>query len=140
QYRIAPARLPKIREYALLFWANRRNHNETTARKFVPTFTFDELQDAALKAQASGAFAARNGDLPALATADAVKKELAELKASIFDENFEPMITAKTPPPGQDILQASANTFYQGITLDELKAFPEKFPLTSRVVKDAKGI
>src|SRR5436190_5093774 len=140
QQGIAPAALPKIREYALLFWANRGNHNETTARKFVPTFTFDDLRDAALKAQASGAFATRNADLPALATPDAVKKELAELKASIFDENFEPMITAKTPPPGQDILQASANTFYQGISLEELKAFPEKFPLTSRVVKDAKGI
>lgn len=106
----------------------------------MPTFTFDELQDAALKAQAMGAFATRSADLPALTSADAVKKELAELKASIFDETFEPMITAKTPPPGQDILQASANTFYQGVTLAELKAFPEKFPLTSRVVKDARGI
>jgi dipeptidyl-peptidase-3 len=137
---ITPATLAKIREYALLFWANRGNHNETTARKFVPSFTFDELQDAALQARASGAFASHSADLPALATADAVKKELAELKASIFDESFEPMITAKTPPPGQDILQASANTFYQGVSLAELKSFPEKFPLTSRVVKDAKGI
>src|SRR5215217_4093495 len=25
---------PKVREYALLFWANRGNHNETTAQKF----------------------------------------------------------------------------------------------------------
>ena len=140
QQGIAPATLGKIREYALLFWANRGNHNETTAQKFLPRFTFEELQDAALRAQANGAFRSRNADLPALATADAVKKELAELKASIFDETFEPMITAKTPPPGKDIIQASANTFYQGVTLAELKAFPEKFPLTSRVVKDASGI
>src|SRR5215471_12439874 len=60
--------LTKIREYSLLFWANRGNHNENTGQKFLPTFTFDELQDAALKAQASGAFKTAYGDLPALAT------------------------------------------------------------------------
>src|ERR671939_1879949 len=47
----------KIRRYALLFWANRGNHNENTSQKFVPTFTADELQQAALKARANGAFA-----------------------------------------------------------------------------------
>jgi hypothetical protein len=48
---VAPATFANIREYALLFWANRGNHNETTAQKFLPSFTFDELQDAALTAQ-----------------------------------------------------------------------------------------
>ena len=51
----------KIREYALLFWANRGNHNETTGQKFTPGFTFDELRDAALKAQAAGAFRTPSG-------------------------------------------------------------------------------
>src|ERR1043166_7355706 len=36
---IPPATLSRIREYALLFWANRGNHNETTAQKFLPSFT-----------------------------------------------------------------------------------------------------
>jgi dipeptidyl-peptidase-3 len=137
---VPPATFGKIREFALLFWANRGNHNETTAQKFLPTFTFDELQDAAVKAQAAGAFASANADLPPLANADAVKKELGELKASLFDEAFEPVITAKTPPPGKDILQASANNFYQGVTLEDLKNFQERYPLNSRVVKDARGI
>ena len=133
-------RLAKIREYALLFWANRGNHNETTAQKFLPSFTAEELQDAALKAQAAGAFASASGDLPPLATADAVKKELADLQKPIFDPAFEPMTTAKTPPAGQDILQASANTFYQGVSLADMKGVQERYPLNSRVVKDAKGI
>jgi dipeptidyl-peptidase-3 len=137
---IAPAAFKKVREYALLFWANRGNHNETTAQKFVPSFTFDELQDAALKAQAAGAFAATYGDLPALTTADAVRKEMTDLKAAIFDPAFEPMTTAKTPPAGKDILQASANNFYQGVGLADLKTFTERFPLNSRVVKDSKGL
>ena len=32
--------LGKIRQYALLFWANRGNHNENTSQKFLPAFTF----------------------------------------------------------------------------------------------------
>src|SRR5438094_2564385 len=75
-----------------------------------------------------------------MATADAVKKEVGDLRQAIFDPAFEPMTTAKTPPAGKDILQASANTFYQGVTLEELKNFKEQFPLTSRIVKDARGI
>src|SRR3954464_6269998 len=50
------------------------------------------------------------------------------------------MTTAKTPPPGQDILQASSNNFYQGVSLADLKNFQEKYPLNSRIVKDAKGV
>src|SRR5260221_13347286 len=137
---VAPATFGKIREYALLFWANRGNHNETTAQKLLPTFTVEHLQDAAEKAQAAGAFKTPSADLPPLATAEAVKKEVGDLRQAIFDVGFEPMTTAKTPPPGKDILQASANTFYQGVTLEELKNFKEQFPLTSRVVKDARGI
>jgi dipeptidyl-peptidase-3 len=129
-----------IKNYALLFWANRGNHNETTAQKFLPAFTADELTAAALKAQATGAFRAPYADLPALQTADAVKKELADLNRAIFDPQFEPMATAKTPPAGKDIIQASANTFYQGVSPADLKGFSERFPLNSRVVKDAKGI
>jgi dipeptidyl-peptidase III len=137
---IASASARKIREYALLFWANRGNHNETTAQKFLPSFSADELQDAALKAQAAGAFASTYGDLPPLSTPDAVKKEIADLKAAIFDASFEPMTTAKTPPAGKDILEASANNFYQGVSLADLKNFTERFPLNSRLVKDSRGL
>lgn len=137
---IAPAVLPKMREYALLFWANRGNHNETTAQKFLPSFTVEELQDAALKARAAGAFASTAGDLPPLPDAAVVTKELAELRAPMFDPAFEPMTTAKTPPAGKDILQASANTFYRGVTLEDLKGFQERYPLNSRVMKDARGV
>ncbi len=33
----------KILAFTKLFWANRGNHNETTAQKFLPEFTFEEL-------------------------------------------------------------------------------------------------
>src|SRR5437867_8892243 len=33
---IPPQTFAKIREYALLFWANRGDHNENTGQKFLP--------------------------------------------------------------------------------------------------------
>ncbi|HVH54630.1 MAG TPA: hypothetical protein VM791_00145 [Vicinamibacterales bacterium] len=137
---IPAATFEKLRGYALLFWANRGNHNEITGQKLIPGFTFEELQDAAVKAQAGGAFSAQSGDLAALPTPDAVKKELADLRASLFDPAFEPLTTAKTPPPGHDILQASSNNFYAGVTLADVKNFSERYPLNSRLVKDARGM
>src|SRR5262245_18398505 len=136
---IAAEPIGKIRQFALLFCADRGNHNENTGQKFLPTFTFDELKAAALKAQGAGAFKAGYGDLPALATADAVGREIDALKASLFDPNVEPVTTAKTPPPGKDILQASSNTYYQGVSLAELKNFKELNPLNSRVAKGTDG-
>jgi len=136
---IPPETFSKIRSYALLFWGNRGNHNETTTQKFVPAFTSDELTQAALRAQQNGAFKTANGDLSALATPEALKSELSALNRSIFDAAFEPTITAKTPPPGLDIVQASSNTFYRGVSLQDLKGFTEKYPLNSRVVK-ANGV
>jgi dipeptidyl-peptidase-3 len=136
---IAPEPLQKIRTYALLFWANRGNHNEITSRKFLPTFTAAELEQAALRAHANGGFRKPYGDLPPLGAPADVSRELAELKPAFFDASFEPMITAKSPPPGQDILQASSNTFYQGLTLADVKGFREQHPLNSRLVKGPDG-
>ena len=50
------------------------------------------------------------------------------------------MTTAKTPPPGKDILQASSNNFYENVTLADVKNFTEAYPLNSRLVKDARGL
>ena len=129
----------RIRDYALLFWANRGNHNETTGQKFTPAFAFEDLQNAALKAQANGAFKTPYGDLPAIADAAGLRRELSELRPAIFDAAFEPLPTAKTPPPGKDIIQASSNTFYSGVALQDLKDFHDRYPLNSRVVKGTDG-
>ena len=41
---VDPAAMTKIVEYAKLFWGNRGNHNELTAQKFLPSFTFEQLE------------------------------------------------------------------------------------------------
>jgi dipeptidyl-peptidase III len=137
---IDQATMTKIVEYAKLFWGNRGNHNDLTAQKFVPDFTFEELQTVVLKAQKNGGFKSRYADLPAITGEDALKKELSDLKPSIFDPEFEPMTTAKSPQGGKDIVQSSANSFYgPGVTLADLKDFKAKYPLNSRVVKEPNG-
>ncbi len=137
---IDPATMTKITDYAKLFWGNRGNHNDLTAQKFLPEFTSEELKRAALQAQKNGAFRLLYADLPALSTPDALTKELGDLQASLFDPDFEPMTTAKSPQGSKDIVQSSANSFYgTGVTLADLKDFKAKYPLNSRVVKGPDG-
>ena len=136
---ISPQSAKKIADYTKLFWANSGNHNDLTAQKFLPEFTFDELKQAAITAHKNGAFKSPYGDLPPLANQEALNKELEDLKQPIFDLNFEPMDTAKSPSGGKDIIQASSNTFYPGLSLNDLKDFKESHPLNSRVVRGADG-
>jgi dipeptidyl-peptidase-3 len=126
-----PARLPAasrqaIVEYAKLFFGNSGNHNETTNQKFLPAVSYDEFAAAAEAARAKGA---------RLGTRAQLAKTLASLKRPLFDPSFEVSITEKSPPKGLDILQASSNDFYRGVTLADLKGFVEKHPLNSRLVK-----
>src|SRR5947208_2317026 len=134
-----PEVMKKVLDFAKLFWANRGNHNETTSQKFLPAFTFEELQDVAHNAFARGAMRSSYAALPPLSTLAALDRELAELKPSFFDPEFEPMITAKSPQGGKDILQSSSNTFYSNVTLADLKDFQEKYPLNSRLLKFPSG-
>ncbi len=120
------AAFAKILAFTKLFWANRGNHNETTAQKFLPEFTFEELRAAGLSALHHGG----SGFTDA-----AFEKEIEELRPSLFGVDFQPLITAKSPRGGLDILEASSNNFYSGVKLSDLKNFTEHYPLNSRLVK-----
>jgi dipeptidyl-peptidase III len=136
---IDPVARMRIGEFAKLFWANRGNHNELTSQKFMPGFTFEELHRAAMSAQHNGGFQTPYADLPPLKTPSDLKHELDDLRVSLFDATFEPMTVAKSPVGGKDTIQASSNTFYPGLSLEDLKGFQEKYALNSRVVKAADG-
>jgi dipeptidyl-peptidase III len=120
------ASFEKILAFTKLFWANRGNHNEITAQKTLPDFTFEELKESGIAALHHGAHGF---------TEASYLKEIDELKPSLFDANFEPTITAKSPRGGLDILEASSNNFYLGVTLADLKGFTEHYPLNSRLAK-----
>ena len=126
---IDPAVLEKISDYAMLFWGNEGNHNDFTSRKFLPEFSPDELKAAAKQALKNGA------QFDSVEDVETLSAQLQELEKPIFDADFQPMITYKNPPNGEDPLQASGNNFYSGATLKDLAGFTERYPLNSRLVK-----
>jgi dipeptidyl-peptidase III len=128
---IDPGVLKKIAEFTMLFWGNQGNHNEFNSRKFLPDFTSAELRAAAEQAQKNGA--------TQLGSAASLAKLLSELEKPLFDPGFEPMLTAKNPPEGQDPLEASSVNFYSGVTLKDLMGFTEHYALNSRLTKAPDG-
>jgi len=133
---INPEVMAKITAFTKLFWANKGNHNELTAQKFLPEFTFEEFAQAGADAIRSGL---RIGDPYGtghpIQTGAEFAAEIKDLQPALFDPAFEPMVTAKNPEGGLDILQASANNFYVGVSLADLKGFHERYPLDSQLVK-----
>ena len=116
----------EIRRYTKLFWINSGPYHNLTARKFVLTCTPDQFK-AALGA-------------PVYAELVSAMGSEAELTAAFFDASSEPMVTSKTPPPGRDILEASANNLYSGVTSADLDGFTERYGLNSRLVKTPAGL
>jgi dipeptidyl-peptidase-3 len=120
--------LAAIEQYTKLFWINTGPYNNLTARKFVLTCTPDAFATAARAAAAAGAqFPLRPGE-----TLDTL---LERLRPLFFDPDVDPTVTSKTPPAGRDMLTASANNLYVGVTMTDLESFEEAHPLNSRLVK-----
>jgi dipeptidyl-peptidase-3 len=125
---VDPATLTEVQRYTKLFWLNTGPYNNLTAQKFVLTCTPEALAAAAHAAEKSGAkLPSENGE--------SLDQLLMRLRPMFFDASFDPMVTAKTPPPGKDILTASANNLYVGVTMKDLEGFKEQYPLNSRLVK-----
>ncbi|HLL00276.1 MAG TPA: peptidase [Myxococcaceae bacterium] len=119
----------RLTSYLERFYGHSGNHDHVTGQKFVPTFTSGELSAAAVRAFRAGApFGVQDER--------ALSEWLKSLQPTIFDASFEPSLTSKSPPQGQDLITASANTAYgPGVTLAEVEGFKEKNPLNSRLVK-----
>ena len=124
---VEPRVLREIRAYTKLFWVNSGPYNNLTARKFVLGVTPDELRDAIAAAERDGAeFPCRPGE---------TREDFVERLAPwFFDAAFEPVLTNKSPGPGGDILMASANNLYAGVSLHDLETYEERHALNSRLV------
>lgn len=125
---IDAATLSEIQRYTKLFWLNSGSYNNLSARKFVLQCTPAAFLAAAQAAQKAGA------EFP-LKAGETLEQLLARLQPMFFDPAVDPMVTAKTPPAGKDILTASANNLYAGVSLKEAEAFTERYALNSRLVK-----
>jgi dipeptidyl-peptidase-3 len=129
---IPPGVIADIRRYAKLFWINSGPHNNLTARKFVLRCSAEDFREAAQ-------VAARNGARFPLRAAETLDALLARLHDAFFDPLVDAMVTQKTPDGGRDILAASANNFYDGVTMADLAGVQERYGLNSRLVKRGDG-
>lgn len=125
--------LDEVRRYAKLFWINSGPYNQLTARKFTLRCAPADLRALAGRAVEAGA------RLP-LGEGDTLDTLLARLDRAFFDPASEPMVTSKTPEPGQDVLTASANHLYEGVSLADLEGFTERYALNSRLVRTPRGL
>jgi len=120
--------LDQIERYTKLFWIHTGPYNNLTSRKFVLTCASGAFAAAAHAAQRAGArFPLQAGD-----TLDVL---LARLQPLFFDLDVDPIVTSKTPRAGKDLLTASANNLYAGVTMEDLEGFEEQHALNSRLVK-----
>ena len=125
---VDPATLDDIQRYTKLFWLNTGPYNNLTSRKLILTCTPAAFALAAhAAAQAGAAMPLRPGE-----TLDAL---LERLRPMFFDLEVDPTVTSKTPRAGKDIITASANNLYVGVTMADLEGFEERYPLNSRLVK-----
>jgi len=122
------ALVEKFRNYTKQVWIQHGNYDQDSARKFLPEFTPAQLRDAAHRALKNGA---RFG----VDSEDDLDALLRRLQQPIFDANYKPLLTAKTPPPGQDVITASGSNLYVGVTRDEAEKAGEHYAINSRLVK-----
>src|SRR5438270_8822873 len=108
--------LDEITRYTKLFWINSGPHNNLTARKFVLQCTPAAFAAAAHAAEQAGA------TFP-LKAGETLDQMLARLQPNFFDPNVDAIVTSKTPPAGKDILAASSNNLYVGVTMKDLDGF-----------------
>jgi dipeptidyl-peptidase-3 len=123
---VVPEVLAEIRRYTKLFWINTGPYNNLTARKFLLQLTRDQLAGAVRSAALDGAaFDTRPGE-----SLDMFVDRLAPL---FFDATVDPIVTNKTPGDGRDILEASSNNLYDGVTMRDVESYDERYALNSRL-------
>ena len=118
-----------IREYTKLFWINNGMYEYGTNKKFIPSCSPDEFENAVRIASAR--------DRGAVAGVDDFIVKFSLIKTPMFDPDYMPVVTDKSP--GHDFIAQSANNFYDNLTTNEVDAWSsagkEKYPLNSRAVK-----
>ena len=120
--------LSAIHHYTKLFWINTGPFNNITARRFVMDVTPQAFAGAVRAAAEAGAqFPLRRDEV--------VEQMLSRLEPLFFDLSFDAIVTNKTPGEGQDLLLASANNLYNGVSTADMVGFEERYALNSRLVK-----
>ena len=129
---VDPATAAAIDRYTKLFWLNSGTYDHITSRKFTLELTREQWLDALLAVQATGVHLPLGPHPTAEAFVEAHWRDF-------LDATYRPMVTSKTPGPGEDILSASANNLYARVRAADLEKFTERHALNSRLVGHDDG-
>lgn len=124
-----PVFVEKAWTYLKLFWINHGIHDGVTGGKTIPRFAYGELQ-AAVKTLAE-----KGVEVLGTTSVAAALHRLEALRGPIFDPEVDPYSVRKSIPEGADLLTASSNGFYEGVTMADLAGFTEQHPLNSRLAR-----
>jgi len=125
---IKPLVYQKVLDYTKQFWIHNGNYDFFTGQKFVPSFGFQELLEATRAAS-------RNEACSEVRDEKELVERLTGLSRTIFDKEYQPLKTNKSPKLGEDIITGSGNNYYFGVNLEEVETFKEKYALNSRLAK-----
>jgi dipeptidyl-peptidase-3 len=117
-----------LSDYLIHLWIHTGFYDSLTGRKFTPSFSFEQLENAAGAARAVGA------DLD-LRKGEPLEAKLSRLKKTIFDPAHQPILASPVPRPGKDILKASHLNIYDGVRMRDLSRFDESYPRNSRLIR-----
>ncbi len=128
---IDPAIYNKILTYTKLYWINNGPYDNITSKKYVLECTEAEFKAAAEQALKNGADLGLGNEK--------LEPKLTKLAKFLFDPNFEPMMTNKTPD--KDWVKESGVNFYgKDLAMKEVEAWrktgKEKNDLNSTLVKE----
>ena len=129
---LEPVVADAIARYTKLFWINSGPYEHITARKLGLELSRTQLLGAIEAVRASGQTVPLGPHATPLALVDAHARDF-------LDETWRPMVTSKSPAPGEDILVASANNLYADVTSADVQGFEERFALNSRLSKEPDG-
>ena len=122
-----------LSDYLKHLWIHSGFYDSLTGRKFIPEFSFEQLEKAAGAARAVGT------DLD-LRKGEPLEAKLSRLKKTIFDSAHQAVLANPIPRPGKDILKTAHLNVYHGVRMRDLSRFDESFPRNSRLIRVGKKL
>jgi len=121
---IDPELRKKVERYAVKFLTFNGNYDPETSRKFVPEFTYEEMNHQFRRIW------------KLVMTGDGHQIEVdnawLDLKPYIFDPDFRPVLVNKSPESGDPISASAINLYDKGITRRQIEAAPSHYGLNGR--------
>ena len=135
-----PKVVAKIRGWLREVWVDNAFYDTYSSKKIEPPFGASELASAASAALETGVTLHAKGDRPVTNERELLPL-LNRVEKVLFDPKTDPVLTAREPAGGKDIVQLSAVNFYSGgVTQKEVEKLTVRFPLNANVTKQGKKV